>query len=95
MLRAATEAVVDQHFEAQPSRSQTAPVKEEKEDKEDLKDIRIGRKVISREQQKHLRAQQAQRMKGLGSDRNLYFIWVSCLVSYLSSLDTCTDSFLF
>ncbi|EYE95493.1 putative membrane-tethered transcription factor (SPT23) [Aspergillus ruber CBS 135680] len=74
LMRAATEALVDQHFEAQSSRSQTAPVKE---DKEDLKDIRIGRKVISREQQKHLRAQQAQRMKGLGSDRNLYFIWVS------------------
>lgn len=74
LMRAATEALVDQHFEAQSSRSQTVPVKE---DKEDLKDIRIGRKVISREQQKHLRAQQAQRMKGLGSDRNLYFIWVS------------------
>ena len=74
MLRAATEAVVDRHFEAQSSRSQTAPVQE---DKEDLKDIRIGRNIISREQQKHLRQQQAQRMKGLGSDRNLYFIWVS------------------
>lgn len=73
MLRAATEAVVDQHFEAQSSR-QAAPATE---DKEELKDIRIGRKVISREQQKHLRAQQAQRMKGLGSDRKLYFIWVS------------------
>ena len=95
MLRAATEAVVDQHFEARSSRSQTAPAKDEKEDKEDLKDIRIGRKVISREQQKHLRAQQAQRMKGLGSDRNLYFIWVSYLASSLSFLDTCTDSFLF
>lgn len=73
MLRAATEAVVDHHFEAQSSRSQSAPVNE---DKEELKDIRIGRKIISREQQKHLRQQQAQRMKGLGSDRNLYFIWV-------------------
>lgn len=73
MLRAATEAVVDHHFEAQSSRSQTAPINE---DKEELRDIRIGRKVISREQQKHLRQQQAQRMKGLGSDRNLYFIWV-------------------
>ncbi|KAB8076842.1 hypothetical protein BDV29DRAFT_75073 [Aspergillus leporis] len=82
MLQAATDAVLDQHFEAQASStqasaSQTIPVKQEKED---LTDIRIGRNVISREQQKHLREQQAQRMKGLGSDRNLYFIWIPLLV---------------
>lgn len=81
MLQAATEAALDQHFEAQvteqASSSQTAAVKH---DKDDLKDIRIGRKVISREQQKHLREQQAQRMKGLGNDRNLYFIWIPLLI---------------
>lgn len=74
MLRAATEAAVDQHFEAQASSSETAARKEQKEE---IQDIRIGRKVISREQQKHLREHQARRMKGLASDRNLYFIWVS------------------
>ncbi|KAE8154415.1 hypothetical protein BDV25DRAFT_147663 [Aspergillus avenaceus] len=81
MLQAATDAVMDQHFEAQSSTqasaSRATPVKQ---DKEDLRDIRIGRKVISREQQKHLREQQAQRMKGLGSDRNLYFIWIPLLL---------------
>ena len=34
-------------------------------------------RIVSREQQKHLREHQARRMKGLGSDRNLYFFWVS------------------
>ncbi|KAL5361795.1 hypothetical protein BJX96DRAFT_89496 [Aspergillus floccosus] len=80
-LQAATDAMLDQHFEvqasSQASSSRTAPPKQEKED---LKDIRIGRKVISREQQKHLREQQARRMKGLASDRNLYFIWIPLLL---------------
>ncbi|KAE8353411.1 hypothetical protein BDV28DRAFT_133137 [Aspergillus coremiiformis] len=81
MLQAATDAVLDQHFEAQASThastSRAVPVNQEPEG---LKDIRIGRKVISREQQQHLREQQAQRMKGLGSDRNLYFIWIPLLI---------------
>lgn len=83
LLRAATEAAFDQHFEAQSniasaSTSATAmTTKRTLADKDDLKDITIGRKVISREQQKHLREHQARRMKGLGSDRNLYFFWVS------------------
>lgn len=87
LLRAATEAAFDEHFEAQSSAAavasasasasaSSAPALAQVE-KDDLKDITIGRKVISREQQKHLREQQARRMKGLGSDRNLYFIWVS------------------
>ncbi|KAI9923777.1 hypothetical protein ASPWEDRAFT_172062 [Aspergillus wentii DTO 134E9] len=77
LVRAATEAALDQHFEAQASTSKAVPAREEKEE---LKDIRIGDNVISREQQKHLREQQAQRMKGLGSDRNLYFIWIPLLL---------------
>lgn len=80
LIRVATDTLADQHFESQASTS-TSP---RKEPKEEIKDVRIGRKVISREQQKHLREHQAQRMKGLGSDRNLYFIWVSCL--FLCSL---------
>jgi hypothetical protein len=86
LLRAATEAAMDQHFEAQNSlpSSSTSTVAAAFERsthavQDDLKDITIGRKVISREQQKHLREHQARRMKGLGSDRNLYFIWVSQL----------------
>ncbi|KAJ6145496.1 hypothetical protein N7470_009391 [Penicillium chermesinum] len=88
LLRAATEAALDQHFEAQTAVSasasastststSTAPVAIEHapSNKVDLQDITIGRKVISREQQKHLREHQARRMKGLGSDRNLYFFW--------------------
>ncbi|KAL2865352.1 putative membrane-tethered transcription factor (SPT23) [Aspergillus lucknowensis] len=78
MLQAAAEAALDQHFEAQAGSSKSAVPK----DREDIKDIRIGRNVISREQQKHLREQQARRMKGLASDRNLYFFWVSS-VSFL------------
>lgn len=87
LLRAATEAALDQHFEAQTqsasasastSAAASASTSQRKPaDKDDLKDITIGRKVISREQQKHLREHQARRMKGLGSDRNLYFFWVS------------------
>ncbi|KAF9882828.1 hypothetical protein FE257_005101 [Aspergillus nanangensis] len=81
MLQAAADTALDQHFETQTTShatsSRTAPVKQENED---IKDIRIGRKVISREQQKHLREQQARRMKGLASDRNLYFIWIPLLL---------------
>lgn len=81
LLHAATEAALDQHFEAQGSSSATRTAASTsaraRTEKDDLKDITIGRKVISREQQKHLREQQARRMKGLASDRNLYFIWVS------------------
>ena len=93
LLRAATEAALDQHFEAQSNvasastsaaASTTGPTRAENDD---LKDITIGRKVISREQQKHLREHQARRMKGLGSDRNLYFIWVS------HALSTCEQDF--
>lgn len=89
LLRAATEAALDQHFEAQsnvPSASTSAgtvPLERPRAEKDDLRDITIGRKVISREQQKHLREHQARRMKGLASDRNLYFIWVS-LSSHLA-----------
>ena len=84
LLRAATEAAIDQHFEAQSSAAAaaasaaaSASASLAQVEKDDIKDITIGRNVISREQQKHLREQQARRMKGLGSDRNLYFIWVS------------------
>lgn len=83
LLRAATEAAIDQHFEAQSSAaaaaaaSASASTSLAQVENDDIKDITIGRNVISREQQKHLREQQARRMKGLGSDRNLYFIWVS------------------
>ncbi|KAJ5682305.1 Immunoglobulin E-set [Penicillium macrosclerotiorum] len=88
LLQAATEAALDQHFEAQNSAASAstsaaaAPITESSPlaDKDDLKDITIGRKVISREQQKHLREHQARRMKGLGSDRNLYFFWIPLLV---------------
>lgn len=73
VVQAAAEAALDQHFETQASSSRVTG----EQQREDLKDIRIGRNVISREQQKHLREQQARRMKGLGSDRNLYFFWVS------------------
>ncbi|KAJ5204414.1 uncharacterized protein N7498_005293 [Penicillium cinerascens] len=88
LLRAATEAALDQHFEAQTnvgsasaSTSAAATTTERPASaKDDLKDITIGRKVISREQQKHLREHQARRMKGLGSDRNLYFVWIPLLL---------------
>lgn len=91
LLRAATEAAMDQHFEAQTSlpsssTSTAAAVIERNTQtvKDELKDITIGSKVLSREQQKHLREHQARRMKGLGSDRNLYFIWVSQLTILFS-----------
>lgn len=71
LVRAVTDAALDQHFEVMPSTSKGAPAEES------LGDIRIGRKSISREQQERLRKQQARKMKGLGSDRNLYFVWVS------------------
>ncbi|OXN07733.1 SPT3 Dosage dependent suppressor of Ty-induced promoter mutations-like protein [Aspergillus fumigatus] len=77
LLRAAAEAAVDQHFESQAN---TSVAESSKQDNDDIKDIRIGSKLISREQQKHLREQQARRMKGLGSDRNLYFIWLPLLL---------------
>ncbi|CAI7645313.1 unnamed protein product [Penicillium crustosum] len=86
LLRAATEAAIDQHFEAQSSAaaaaaaSVSASASLAQVEKDDIKDITIGRNVISREQQKHLREQQARRMKGLGSDRNLYFIWIPLLI---------------
>lgn len=91
LLRAATEAAMDQHFEAQsslPSASTSAAAavveRNTQAAKDELKDITIGSKVLSREQQKHLREHQARRMKGLGSDRNLYFIWVSHLTILFS-----------
>jgi hypothetical protein len=87
LLQAATEAALDQHFETQSNVASSsasasastviAQAQPAQIAKDDLKDITIGSKVISREQQKHLREHQARRMKGLGSDRNLYFIWVS------------------
>ncbi|KAL5049704.1 hypothetical protein BDW71DRAFT_175289 [Aspergillus fruticulosus] len=76
VLQAAAEAALDQHFEAQTGSSSSTS----EQKKEDIKDIRIGRNVISREEQKHLREQQARRMKGLASDRNLYFIWIPLLL---------------
>jgi hypothetical protein len=77
LVRAVTDAALDQHFETLPSTSKGTPAEEA------LGDIRIGRKSISREQQERLRKQQAQKMKGLGSDRNLYFIWIPILLLIL------------
>ena len=70
LARAAADAALDDHFE-----SEASPLRE-LQGQEQFKDIRIGRKVISREQQEQLRQQQARKMKGLRSDRNLYFFWV-------------------
>jgi hypothetical protein len=75
LLRAATDAALDQHFEdhAGPSNSNG----ETEESEEELTDIRIGRKtVISRQQQEQLKKQQARKMKGLRKDKNLFFFWV-------------------
>ncbi|EAW07583.1 putative membrane-tethered transcription factor (SPT23) [Aspergillus clavatus NRRL 1] len=77
LLRAAAEAALDQHFEAQAS---TSTEELAKQDQDEITDIRIGRNQISQEQQKHLREQQARRIKGLASDRNLYFIWLPLLL---------------
>lgn len=74
LVTAAADAALDEHFEAKASSSKQTSVQEE------IKDIRIGRKSISREQQEQLRQQQARKMKGLGSDRNLYFFWVGSLI---------------
>lgn len=79
LFQAAADAAVDQHFEALESRASSSKPKSVKEE---IKDIRIGRKTISLEQQEQLRQQQAQRMKGLGNDRNLYFFWVSIRIPY-------------
>ncbi|KAJ6013717.1 hypothetical protein N7540_008308 [Penicillium herquei] len=85
LLRAATEAALDQHFEAQSTvvastSAAAATIERPPSASDELKDITIGRELISREQQKHLRAHQARRMKGLGNDRNLYFIWIPLLL---------------
>ncbi|KAJ5553219.1 hypothetical protein N7494_002597 [Penicillium frequentans] len=90
LLRAATEAALDEHFEAQntvvastsaaAAAASASTPERPRSAKDELKDITIGKKLISREQQKHLREHQARRMKGLGSDRNLYFIWIPLLL---------------
>ncbi|KAJ5902120.1 hypothetical protein N7495_002648 [Penicillium taxi] len=86
LLSAAAEAALDEHFEAETNEliasSSTAvdTFEQPQSTKDDLKDIFIGRKLISHAQQKHLREHQARRMKGLGSDRNLYFIWIPLLL---------------
>ncbi|KAL1969347.1 hypothetical protein VTN77DRAFT_9540 [Rasamsonia byssochlamydoides] len=77
LVAAAADAALDEHFEAKASSSRQTVVQEE------IKDIRIGRKSISREQQEQLRQQQARKMKGLGSDRNLYFFWIPVLLLVL------------
>lgn len=79
LVRAATETALDRYFESQEGRSTTVGAREE------IKDITIGRKSISKEQQKQLREQQARRMKGLASDRKLYFFWVSPYSFFLVS----------
>lgn len=94
LLHAMTEAALDQHLEARDNTASAstsavaAVAKQVRGDSDDLKDITIGSKVISREEQKHLRAHQARRMKGLASDRNLYFFWVSIAMIYI---DFCTN----
>ncbi|KAL4809387.1 hypothetical protein BDV18DRAFT_79786 [Aspergillus unguis] len=81
ILQAAADAAIDEHFETQTAQASSSRSTIQQE-RTTIKDVRIGRNVISREQQKHLREQQAQRMKGLASDRNLYFFWVSCWHAY-------------
>jgi hypothetical protein len=78
LVRAAADAALDEHFEARASSSTQLVTKDE------ITDIRIGRKTISREQQEHLRQQQARKMKGLRKDKNLYFIWVRNSVCHIS-----------
>lgn len=88
LLRAATDTVVDQHFEAQASAPESSRGNEQQEE---IQDVKIGRNVISREEQKQLREHQARRMKGLASDRRLYFIWVSSRIQLLDD-NLLTDS---
>lgn len=77
LLRAATDAALDQHFEDHCGPSNSNGETEESSE-EELTDIRIGRTtVISRQQQEQLKKQQARKMKGLRKDKNLFFIWVS------------------
>lgn len=83
MLQAAADAALDEHFETQTAQASSSRSTGQQE-RAEIKDIRIGRNVISREQQKHLREQQARRMKGLASDRNLYFFWVCRLLVSLN-----------
>ncbi|OKL63788.1 hypothetical protein UA08_00759 [Talaromyces atroroseus] len=85
LLRAATEAALDQHFEAQAGPSNSNAEAETVNNKhEEITDIRIGRKtVISRQQQKQLRQQQARKMKGLTKDKNLFFFWLPMLLLFL------------
>ena len=80
VVQAAADAALDQHFESQTQQSSSEAPSTGNDD-DDIKDIRIGRCLISKEQQKKLREQQARRMKGLASDRNLYFIWVSYIAN--------------
>jgi IPT/TIG domain/Ankyrin repeat len=93
LLRAATDAAVDQHFEAQAGPSNSSVETEAVNKDEEITDIRIGRKtVISRQQQEQLRQQQARKMKGLTKDKNLFFFWVSVLSSISNKLYILTVS---
>jgi hypothetical protein len=58
--------------------------------------LQIGRKnAITKEQQENLRTAHAKKLKGLGSDRKLFFIWVCFSACYLLTSTNCGYRFLF
>lgn len=72
-VQAATDAALDQHFDStasQASASTSAPA---------ITKVKIGKHPFTEEQRNQIRLAHAQKVKGLKSDRTLFWFWVSPL----------------
>jgi len=73
-VRAAADAALDEHFGSREPQARASSSTSE------ITNVRIGRNSITEEQQKQLRLAHAQKVKGLRSDRTLFWFWLPVLI---------------
>jgi hypothetical protein len=73
-IQAAADAALDQHFASLSSQASSSRLEQV------VGDVKIGRNSTSKESREQLRMVHAQKVKRIGSDWNLFIIWVSLLL---------------
>ncbi|KAK8199993.1 uncharacterized protein BKA78DRAFT_16080 [Phyllosticta capitalensis] len=73
--QAAADHLLDQACEAE---FESAQASEESSTGSSVPKVEFGKKTLTKRQQKRVRRAHAHKMKQMRSDRNLFFIWVSC-----------------
>ncbi|KAI5290214.1 hypothetical protein KEM54_002180 [Ascosphaera aggregata] len=89
ILEAAIDTAADAHFEAsetsssKPLRSSSA---KDNKGVKDVSDLRVSRSNISRDQREHLRMTHEHKLKRIGSDLNLFLVWIPLFIVVMAAM---------